>query len=393
MADLPASVLVPIEFVSDLKVTPRRNWFIRAFLALMSAVHWCIGGMVIVFGLAILAPLPILQFLSLGYLLEVSGRIARERRFSAGFIGFRQAAKVGMLAIAVSIMLLILRFFAAQAYSARLIAPGSSASRGWSIGLFIATGLMAFLLFAACWVGNKIWRSRHPATKSPSGQTHSHGTLAEIRDAVWHFVVELRLPYYFWLGARGFAGGLLWLLLPVTLLAFGGKPPLGGGLGILIGYLGAFLLMAVLLYLPFLQTRFALENRFSAMFELRAVRQVFRRAPIAFWTALFATLLFSLPLYLLKIEIVPRDAAGLPSLLFVMFMVPARFLAGWAYSRGLKREQVRHWFFRLMARLGMLPVVAFYVLIVYFTQYLSWHGVWSLYEQHAFLLPVPFVGL
>ncbi|MGE0610215.1 MAG: DUF4013 domain-containing protein [Pirellulales bacterium] len=349
--------------------------------------------MVIVFGLAILAPLPILQFLSLGYLLEVSGRIARERRFSAGFIGFRQAAKVGMLAIAVSIMLLILRFFAAQAYSARLIAPGSSASRGWSIGLFIATGLMAFLLFAACWVGNKIWRSRHPATKSPSGQTHSHGTLAEIRDAVWHFVVELRLPYYFWLGARGFAGGLLWLLLPVTLLAFGGKPPLGGGLGILIGYLGAFLLMAVLLYLPFLQTRFALENRFSAMFELRAVRQVFRRAPIAFWTALFATLLFSLPLYLLKIEIVPRDAAGLPSLLFVMFMVPARFLAGWAYSRGLKREQVRHWFFRLMARLGMLPVVAFYVLIVYFTQYLSWHGVWSLYEQHAFLLPVPFVGL
>ena len=41
----------------------------------------------------------------------------------------------------------------------------------------------------------------------------------------------------------------------------------------------------------------------------------------------------------------------------------------------------------------MLPVVAFYVLIVYFTQYVSWYGGLSLYEQHAFLLPVPFLGM
>jgi hypothetical protein len=31
--------------------------------------------------------------------------------------------------------------------------------------------------------------------------------------------------------------------------------------------------------------------------------------------------------------------------------------------------------------------------IVYFTQFTSWHGVASLYEQHAFLLPVPFLDL
>ena len=39
----------------------------------------------------------------------------------------------------------------------------------------------------------------------------------------------------------------------------------------------------------------------------------------------------------------------------------------------------------------MLPVVGFYVLIVFFTQYTAWYGKWSLYEQHAFLLPVPFL--
>jgi hypothetical protein len=41
----------------------------------------------------------------------------------------------------------------------------------------------------------------------------------------------------------------------------------------------------------------------------------------------------------------------------------------------------------------MIPVAAFYVLIVYFTQFISWYGIWSLYEQHAFLLPVPFFSM
>ncbi len=39
----------------------------------------------------------------------------------------------------------------------------------------------------------------------------------------------------------------------------------------------------------------------------------------------------------------------------------------------------------------MVPVVAIYVVVVYFTQYLSWYGHLSLYEQHALLVPVPFL--
>ena len=41
----------------------------------------------------------------------------------------------------------------------------------------------------------------------------------------------------------------------------------------------------------------------------------------------------------------------------------------------------------------MLPVAIAYAAIVYFTQFTSWHGIASLYEQHAFLVPVPFLGL
>jgi hypothetical protein len=147
------------------------------------------------------------------------------------------------------------------------------------------------------------------------------------------------------------------------------------------------------LYVPFLQIRFASENRFQAFFELRAIRDRFRRAPWAFGFALLITLLFAVPLYLLKIEMIPREAAWLPSVLFLIFIFPARLFSGWAYGRAERRATPRHWFFRWTSRIGMLPVALAYVVIVFFTQYAAWGGIWSLYEQHAFLLPVPFLGM
>jgi hypothetical protein len=129
------------------------------------------------------------------------------------------------------------------------------------------------------------------------------------------------------------------------------------------------------------------------MFEVRPVRQWFRRAPIAFLLALLITLLFAIPLYLLKIEIIPREAAWLPSLVFVVFIFPTRLLTGWTCGYASHRERNRNWFLRQFARFGMLPVAAIYVLIIFFTQFTSWHGAASLFEQHAFLVPVPFLGL
>src|SRR5262249_12233542 len=172
------------------------------------------------------------------------------------------------------------------------------------------------------------------------------------RDAVWEFAASLRLPYYFWLGFRGFWGAFLWLVGPVTLLAIGRKVPI-------LGFLGALLLMVVLLYVPFLQLHFAVTNRFSAFLELGAVRRHFRRAPVALAFAYFLTLLLAVPLYLLKIEIIPRVAAWLPSLVFIVFMFPARLLTGWAFGRSIRRETPRHWFFRWTSRLFMLGVTFF----------------------------------
>ncbi len=184
----------------------------------------------------------------------------------------------------------------------------------------------------------------------------------------------------------GFFGTLAWLIVPAILISAGGRvPPLG--------VLGVLLLAVVVPFLPFLQVRYAVEGRISALFSRRAIRERFRRAPWAFAFSLMVLLLAAIPLYLLKIEMIPREAAWLPSLVFVLFLAPARLLTGWAYARSGRRDRPSHWFFRILGRLAIIPVAAFYVLIVFFSQYTSWGGVASLYEQHAFLLPVPFLDM
>jgi hypothetical protein len=48
---------------------------------------------------------------------------------------------------------------------------------------------------------------------------------------------------------------------------------------------------------------------------------------------------------------------------------------------------------RTLGRLAIIPVSLFYVVVVVLAQYTSWLGIWSVYEQHAFLLPVPFLNM
>ncbi len=363
----------------------------RAVRLVHSILEWLFGAAVLTVGVAALAALPILQFLSLGYLLEAGGRVARMGRLRDGFIGVRLAARLGGVVLGCWLLLLPVRLVAGLARSAQIIDPAGRVAEGWRVGLLVLIGLTAVHIGAACarggklryfvWPFNVFWLLR---------RLLRGGYYAEARDAVWDTAVSLRLPYYFWLGLRGFVGALAWLALPVTMLAVGRVGTPGAAL---VGFLGALVLAVVLLYLPFLQMRLAATNRLSAVFDLAAVRADFRRAPWAFAFAFVVTLLFALPLYLLKIEMIPREAAWLPSLVFVAFIFPARLLTGWAVARALRRPTPRHWFFRWTARLPLLPAALFYVLIVFFTQYTSWNGVWGLYEQHPFLVPVPFLGL
>ena len=262
----------------------------EAFEAVVWLVEWPFGVATLIVGLALLAAIPFVGFLSLGYLLEAGGRLARtdperQQRVQArrrnwfvrlilstvltvrdSFIGVRKAARVrrdrpGRLADdpAPAVPVVAVRLGADHR-------SGRPAARVWKAVLLVATVLMALRIALALarggrlryffwFTGNVFWLVR---------RLIRGGYYAEARDAVWNFVAGLRLPYYWWLGFRGFVVGLAWLAIPVGLLALGHRlPPLG--------FVGGVWFAMVLLGLPFLQMRLAAENRFRAGFELGPV--------------------------------------------------------------------------------------------------------------------------
>ncbi|MHB1078553.1 MAG: DUF4013 domain-containing protein [Prosthecobacter sp.] len=356
-----------------------------------SGLDWLFGLAALLVLVAACSVVPVLNFLSLGYLLNVSGTIARTGRFRDGFIGVRKAAVLGSLAAGVWIVVWPARLLSTMWKDAELIAPGSGIAKGWHAGLIVVIVLTLAHIVWACVRGGKLRHFLWPQPLRFKRWLRTPGKFDNLQGMITGYIVGLRLPFYFWLGLRGFVGALIWLIVPVGILLGATRLPVGGS--VLLSLLGGVLLLVVAIHLPFLQAHFAQTDRFSALFELREVRRLFLRAPLAFWFALLITLLFAVPLYLLKIELTPRELAWLPSLLFVIFIFPARVLTGWAMSRATRHEQPRHWFPRWMARLGIVPVALAYTLVVYFTPYLSWNGAWSLLEQHAFLVPAPLMAL
>ena len=369
----------------------RPRVLVRVIRALGSGVEWIFGLVTLAVTLAVFAVIPVLNLLSLGYLLEVSARVATTGKWRSAFIGVRKAAKVGRMIVGTWLFMLPVRFVSGMWDDAQLIAPGSSTAAGWRMVLIILTVVTAWHIVWACLRGGKLRHFFWPAPLKFFRWMKQGGQYETVRNAVLDYLASLRLVHYLKLGGMGFLGAVVWLILPVGILIAGSQlPPVGG---VLFGLLGGGLLMLTALYLPFLQAHFAMQNRFSAIFEIGQTRQMFKRAPVAFWFALLVTLLFALPLYLLKIEFPPQEIAWLPSLLFIVFIFPARVLTGWAVSRAQRREQPSHWFFRWTARLAGLPVVWFYALFVFLMQFVSWHGAMGLLEQHAFLVPAPMISL
>jgi hypothetical protein len=206
--------------------------------------------------------------------------------------------------------------------------------------------------------------------------------------AVREFLSALRLPHHFRLGLVGFLGTLAWLFLPTVLFAALQSVQKPGQ--VLLTLVGGAVLIPVLAWAPFLQAHYAAENRWTAFRELRMVRELFTRSPIVWMLAVIVLYALSLPLYLFKIAAPPRDAMWFVTLIFVMTIYPAKIFIGWAYARARRREK-RAWFpVRWLGRLVLVPLLAFYLFLVFFTPAIGAAGRRVLFEYHALLLPTPF---
>jgi hypothetical protein len=413
-----------------------KSWPFRTVRFVAYIFEWLFGLASLLGCLAVLAAVPVLNLVSFGYLLEASGAVARSGRLRDGFLSIYEFARIGSIVAGTWLCLLVPRFVASLASDALLIDPQSLQSRGWRVAQIVVTLLAITHVLLAWYSGGRLrhflwpvlvpfqiagrlllrvtrpllrpiiahfwpnladdlyavrpWSDWFPPATVLAGMRRGI-LIAEARDAVWDFTMSLRPLHYFWLGLRGFLGALTWLLVPSLMLMVGtsGRGPAS----IVVGYLGALAMMGVAALLPFLETNFARTNRLSAFVQINYVRMQLRRAPLLCWLALTITLLFALPLYLLKIEPPPRELWWTLTIFFVLFIYPARLLTGWAVGLAEQRQQSRPVLLRLVALAAALPVLAFYVFIVFFTQYTSFLGPASILEQHAFLLPVPFLGL
>ena len=368
----------------------RSRAFVTGSIRITGVVLKSLFGLAsMIVGLSVIATIPILQLASLGYLLALSVRVAESGKLRSGFQDLTAWANVGGAIFATWLLMLPLRGLAGMRNSALLLGNAEKAN-GMTVVLAIATALMTVHVAWAWFRGGKFRHFLWPAPRKLIWRIRKGKMFAESRDRFFEWFQSLRVTEFLKTGFHGFVVAFAWLFVPVTLMF--GSTRLPTNIGGVVSVISGLLVALVLLYLPFLQVNCARDGQLTSGFDRERVKGQFRRAPIAWWFALLTTLALALPLYLLKAELIPREAAWLPSIVFVMSILPARILTGWAVSRAEKRESDRHFVSRWTAFLVAIPVVLAYSLVVYLSQYISWYGGFSLYEQHAFMFPVPFLG-
>lgn len=415
-----------------------RSWPFRTLIAIRSAVEKAFGCVSIVVVLAIMANIPIIQFLSFGYLLETSGRIGRTGKFFSGIMLADAASRIGRFLLGTWLCFWPARLVSDYWYASFLIDPASQQTRAlWILEWALILGTFCHILAAGLCGGKLrhflwpmvapfslgIWITRQglriPAIlgllQSSVGrfaprfvadlvrvepmsewflpaivwrQFKTGLIWREPQQRFWAYIESLELRSYFMQGVKGFLGSLIWLIVPTSLLI---RATLNDdAIAVASGFLGAMLATVVFCLLPVLQTHFAAQQRLTAFLEVGEVWRQWRRAPVWHLLSVLVLLILALPLFLLKIEEIPGELLWILSVVFIVFSWPSRFLLGWAYARGRRRERPRGWWWALPLASLVIPLSMMFVIIMFFTRYTSWHGSWSMLENHVFLLPAPF---
>ncbi|MBI3724885.1 DUF4013 domain-containing protein [bacterium] len=361
-------------------------------------VSWAFDKATLLFGFATLvlilasvAAIPVVQLVSLGYLLEAEGRVARTGRFRDALPELRLCARIGGAAIGLLLVFLpplVLRDFWSDAW---IIDPTSRVTSGLRTATSIFAGAALLQATFALARGGRFSFFFRPFSNLGWARARLREGISfeKIRSSVFGFVDSLDVPHHFGLGLRGFVAAVLWIAIPCLIMASGIPQPGRGQWRPGVVVLGGALLALALIPLPLLQARLAAEQRFRAGFELGAVWRRFRRAPITALLALLVTLALALPLYFFKVELIPRDALWLPAVLFVLAVLPGKLVAGKAYARG-SREGRAFLPLRFVSSLLALPIAGAYVGLLVFYQFIDWSGSSGLLAQHAFPVPSAF---
>ena len=335
--------------------------------------------------------MPLVNFLTLGYLLEAEGRVARTGKLRYALPLLPLAPKLGGIAVGTWFWWWVVRLVADAASDAELIAPESGVAAVWKIGVIFVSILVATHLTLAVARGGRLGLFFWPTPLNALWlwrKWQQGNYLNSAGNAVREFIKALRLRHHFWLGVRGFALAFAWLFIPTALFASLKDTSKPGQ--VILTLLGGTVLLVVLSWVPFLQARFAAENRWRAMFELRAIRELYRRAPLMMFVSVVFLYALSLPLYLLKIGALPSDVYWLLTPMFIASIYPAKILIGWTYYQATRTEHRAWLLLRWPLSMLLVPLLGFYVFVLFFTPAIGAAGRAVLFQHHGILLPWPF---
>ncbi|MFO0723536.1 MAG: hypothetical protein U1E65_07140 [Myxococcota bacterium] len=331
--------------------------------------------------LAVLAAVPVLELVAVGLLFEREGRIARgEGLWSALALSPRVRRGIATV-LGVSLVFLPIALFRAVLRDATV--ASEAIPRAGQLALLIAGAMAGAHAWMAALDGRFVAFLRPLSSlrriRRGSGDLGPRISLQDLLGAL-NRAARLALS-----GLVSLVGSALWFVPAAAAIAVRIDTPLA----VLVVLLGAIACFLVVGWLPFLQAHAAAEERLSAFLELSAVRSRARRAPLAHLLALLGWVLAAMPLYAFQIFALPSEARTTVAVITIALLLPARFLAAWAYARGGRAAADAPKGVWAMAALLRAPLAFVIVLASLLLPYVAAHGPAAVLESAAFLLPLP----
>lgn len=343
--------------------------------------------------LSLFASLPGISLLSLGFMLDAEAQVGRSGRFRYAVPLLAVSTRVGTIGFMVLLFLGPIMGISANAEAQNVIHQLSGRAPGGLNVLLLVVQFVVFLhLVMAIANGGAISCFLRPIRNTRrffrrfwSGEFASAANFWATRFQEmfrpWH---HLKLALY------GVGGALIWLAIPTALLGTAStRPHADPGPAVALSLLGGALLVPVAAWLPLLQCHQAVTERFSAIFELKVAREIICRAPIRWAVATILIYGLAIPLYLSKVVLPPADAFWLFTPLFIVVIYPTRILMGWVYGTGMRMDSRSPRIIRWPTKVFMIPLLGVYALILFAVPMTSELGRQAMFENHAFLLPVP----
>lgn len=360
------------------------------------SIMWCVRvltGVVFLIGLlAALAAVPGLSLFTLGLMLAAEAAVADSGRLRSACPLLPVSTRIGTILLMVGVFLLPVWLLSTLAAAHGVIAQSSSTAPNPQRTALLVVQVVVFCHLAmaiAC--GGSLscfFRPVRNFRRLRDGLGDGSWTAAVNDWTAWLMHVFQPLTHLM-LAIKATIGAIIWLFIPTAMLAVSTRPHEDPGGPALISILGGILLIPVASWLPLLQAHQAVTGRFRAIFEIRTARNIIRRVPLHWALATILLYAAAVPLYLTKVRLIDAGALWLLTPLFVVLIYPTRVMFGWVYARGIQdRDPAGRWI-RWPVGLVMIPVLAAYAGILFVTPLISEAGRAAIFENHAFLLPIP----